>query len=329
MNQGPVFVCGPNRSGTSLMYALLASHPNVSMVQRTDMWRFFYGRFGDLSQPDNFERCLTAMLQYRRITRLEPDPQRLRREFWQGEPTYGRLFALLHEHYAERVGKPRWGDKSLHTEHYADQIFAEFSDARVIHIVRDPRDRYASERKKYQASAATATGKWLASVKAAKRNLARYPDRYRVVRYETLTSRPEETLRQVCDFLNEAYTPVMLTMTGAPEHLDQGGDSSFEQFAPGEISTRSIGRFRNVLSRRDIAFIQTYAGQEMANFDYSLEPVQLSLGDRLLFHLVALPAGRARMVRWFVVNKIKDRQGRTVPARRVTNAYYGGLMGKS
>ncbi|MEJ2750555.1 MAG: sulfotransferase [Anaerolineae bacterium] len=122
----PVYVSGANRSGTTLMYALLASHPNLSMVRRTDMWRYFHGQYGDLSQRENFERCLDAMLHYKRVANLEPDPERIRREFWQGEPSYGRLFALFHQHHAERLGKTRWGDKSLHTEKYADQVFAEF-----------------------------------------------------------------------------------------------------------------------------------------------------------------------------------------------------------
>ena len=54
----PIFIAGPDRSGTTLMFALLASHPNLSMVRRTNMWRYFHGRYGDLGDPQNLERCL-------------------------------------------------------------------------------------------------------------------------------------------------------------------------------------------------------------------------------------------------------------------------------
>ena len=102
MNQEPIFVAGPDRSGTTLMFALLATHPNISMVRRTNMWRYFHGRYGDLSIEDNFERCMKDMLRYKRMqTHLKPDQNRIRREFWQGEPSYGRLFALFHQHNAE------------------------------------------------------------------------------------------------------------------------------------------------------------------------------------------------------------------------------------
>ena len=124
MDHGPIFIGGLERSGTSLIYALLASHPNIAMTRRTNLWTYFYNQYGDLGRRDNFERCLNAMLHYKRLVVLKPDPERLRQEFWQGEPTYGRLFALLEQQYADRVGKSRWGDKSLNTERYAEPIFA-------------------------------------------------------------------------------------------------------------------------------------------------------------------------------------------------------------
>jgi len=150
MNRGPIFLAGIERSGTSLMYALLASHPNIAMTRRTNLWAFFYDQYGNLSQPENFDRCLNAMIHYKRLLVLKPDPDRLRREFWQAEPTYARLFTLLEEHHAERLGKPRWGDKSLNTERYVDRIFAAYPTAKFIHMIRDPRDRYASARTRWK-----------------------------------------------------------------------------------------------------------------------------------------------------------------------------------
>ncbi len=319
-NVEPIFIAGPDRSGTSLLFALLASHPRISMVRRTNMWRWFYGQYGDLSVSENFERCLEGMLNYKRLDHLQPDPERLRREFWEGEPSYGRLFALFHEHNAERVGKPRWGDKSLHTEHYADKVFSEFPKAKIVHMLRDPRDRYASVLKRYQDRAekgvAAATGRWLASAKVASRNVDLYPDRYMTLRYETLASQPEETLHEVCAFIGEQYMPRMLAMRGAPEHGNTGGNSSFENFQPGTISTKSIGRFRKVLDQQDIAFMQTCAGRDMVTFNYPLVPIQLSLGDRSLFYLVNLPMNYIRMRGWITLNK----RGKSVPEHRLKNS---------
>jgi hypothetical protein len=304
------------------MYALLASHPNISMVRRTNMWRYFYNRYGDLSQSDNFERCLTSMLQYKRMRHLKPDADRIRREFWQGEPTYGRLFALFHEHNAQRAGKPRWGDKSLHTEHHADEVFEVYPDAKMIHMIRDPRDRYASMLKRYErheGRVAGATGRWLSSTRQAERNQQRYPDNYMNVCYETLASRPEETLHEICAFINEEYSSAMLTMNGTPELRNRGGNSSYGDFEPGVISTRSIGRFREVLSSSEIAFIQMFSGRTMDRYGYESEPVRQSLAGQVAFYLVDVPVNLARMIGWLALSA-NGQKREPVPASKVLAA---------
>ncbi len=330
MTRGPIFIVGPDRSGTSLMYALLASHPNISMVRRTDMWCYFHERYGDLGQPDNFERCLSDMARYNRMKHLQPDPDRIRREFRAGPATYGRLFALFHQHNAERRGKPRWGDKSLHTEHYADRVLAEYPDARIIHMSRDPRDRYASVRKRHGRTVSrvgAATARWLHSMRAALRNQQRYPDQYRIVHFEALTQRTEEVLRQVCDFIGEEYTPAMLTMDGAPEHKNTGGNSSFGKIEPGVISTQPIGRFRNVLSSSDIAFIQLAAGRSMDALGYQRAPVQFTPGGRLAFYLWELPFNLARMLGWLTLVIIQMKRGVPIPPHRLLDEQAVGLAG--
>jgi len=123
---------------------MLASHPHIAMSRRTNLWPKFYQRYGDLSRTDNFQRCLKAMLQYKHITSLKPDADRINTEFQQGEPTYARLFALFEQHNAERLGKPRWGDQTELIERYTDPIMNAYPSAKFIHMIRDPRDQYLS-----------------------------------------------------------------------------------------------------------------------------------------------------------------------------------------
>jgi hypothetical protein len=247
------------------------------------------------------------------LLKLKPDPDRIRREFWRGEPTYARLFTLLEEHHAEQVGKPRWGDKSLNTERYVDLIFAAYPTAKMIHIVRDPRDRYASALTRWKVirgRAGTGIARWLASIELAKRNQQRYPDRYKIVQYETLVTQPEATLRDVCAFLDEEYTPDMLTMEGAPDHRNRGGNSSYGKRKPGHISTSSIGRYRKILSKRELAFIQGYARREMLACGYQIEPLQFSRLDWCLLYVVDWPANLTRVAAWHVLETIRDQRGR-------------------
>jgi hypothetical protein len=329
MTRSPIFIGGPDRSGTTLLYALLASHPNISMARRSNMWRFFYDRYGDLAQPENFERCLHDMTHYHKMRHLGADPERIRREFWQGERSYGRLFALIHEHNAQRTGKPRWGDKSLHIEHYIEGIFAEFPDARVIQMVRDPRDRYASVRKRFGRDTprlGASTARWLRAMRHGRRNLQSYPENYKIVRYESLARNTEETLQAICAFIDEEYSPVMLTMDGAGEYRESGGNSSFDRIEPGIISTRSIGRFQAVLSASEIAFIQWVCGPEMITLGYEKVPVIFPPGEKLKYVAVTLPLQLTRLVGWWALAAIETNRGERPqpPGHRQKQAFQAG-----
>src|SRR5512146_167966 len=140
--QGPIFIGGLDRCGKTLLRALLVSHPRIAIPEiGSNYWTFFYGQYGDLAKSENFERCLGAMLRYTHVSLLQPDVERIRREFHQGPATYARLFQLFNEQYAEREGKPRWGDQSGLIEQYARQVLSAYAGSKMIHMLRDPRDR--------------------------------------------------------------------------------------------------------------------------------------------------------------------------------------------
>jgi hypothetical protein len=291
--EGPIYIGGASRSGKTLMRWILSSHSRIVVTRRTEMWPRFAGRFGDLADPENLDRCLGAMLRRRHIAELAPDLPRLRRDFRGGPATYGRLFALVHEQYAERSRKPRWGDQTAEVGRSADQILAENPRARFLHLVRDPRDRYAAvlERGPRRPGAVgQATAAWLASASVALRNRRRYAGRYQVLRYEDLVSRPEGTMREVCAFLGEEFEPAMLRMDGVRRYdaIRAASESG------SALSTAFVGRYRRSVGRDDVAFIQSIAGQRMLAFDYPLDPIRLTPGERFR-HAARWPANIARM----------------------------------
>lgn len=310
--KGPIFVGGLERTGTSLIYALLASHPNIAMTRRTNWWTFFDRRFGDLVDDANLDRCLDAMLRYRRHRKLLPDRDRLRREFLLGERSYCRLFALLEEHHAQRVGKERWGDKSLNTERYADRVFACFPDARILHMIRDPRDRYASVVKRWKTNrggVGSATAAWLASIRLGERNQARYPDQFCIIRYEDLAGDPEGTLRSICAFIAEPFDRSMLEMQGARDFRDAGGNSSFGRFVAGQISTKSIGHYPKTLSPAQIDFMGRQAGRLMHRHGYAAADLWPD-GPPMRYRLVDRPWNLAMMAAWHARERWHQLSGR-------------------
>lgn len=321
--RGPIFVAGLERSGTSLIFALLASHPNIAMTRRTNLWTHFYGQYGDLSDEANLDRCLAMMMRYRRLHVLSPDRERLRAEFTKGPRTYGALFALLEQQYADRLGKPRWGDKSLNTERYADQIVRAYPDARVVHMMRDPRDRYASSKTRWErrrGGVGAGTAEWLASARMASRNQERHPTNVRVLRYEDLVTDAEAALRGVCDFIEEPFALAMFSFDGAPVFRDKGSNSSYGARAAGAISADSVGRFRAVLSASDVEFMQLVARDEMARYGYASQPQYMAAPRRLRFAVGDVPLESCHLLAWRAREALRDRRGRAVPTYRLLEA---------
>jgi hypothetical protein len=307
--RSPIFIGGPDRCGKTLLAGLLSSHSRISIpVVGSNLWPLFYRQHGDLSDIENARRCLAAMLRYKHIAFLRPEPDAVMRAFLDGPRTYARLFALVQEQYAARNGKPRWGDQTGLVERYADEIFESYPGVRFIHMVRDPRDRYAESRVRWpdgRLGAGGATARWLFSVRLGHRNAGRHGDHYRLLRYETLVTNPEGTLREVCAFLGEAYEPSMLELDAVPTYRSKLR-GSIEALPPDArpqsgslISPAFIGGYRDHVTPPEIAFMQARAGMEMASLGYKLDRVRLGGAAGLRHRFVDGPLDALRMYGWW------------------------------
>lgn len=295
---GPIFIAGADRSGKTYMRMMLEAHPNIAFSKRTNLWTRYYEQFGSLAQAGNLERCLKALLQNKHVQTLQPDLPQLLQQFRAGEPTYGRLFSLLHEQYLSQLGKARWGDQTEFVEAIADAIFAAYPNACFIHMIRDPRDRYeaaVSRKPEERGKVGYATAQWRYSAALARRNQPKYANQYHIVRYETMVHQPEQTMRTVCDFLDEIYTPALVALTHVPRFQTENGRSST---SPSPLSPGYIGRFRKGLAADEIAFIQQYAGREMRHFGYTLEPIHVSPTVKLQLSLDGWFPNVVRMTSW-------------------------------
>lgn len=318
MSGGPIFVAGAERSGTSLMYALLATHPKIAMTRRTNLWRYFYGQFGDLEDDRNLDRCLEVARRYKRLVKLDADWEAIRREFVGGPRTYPRLFDLIERQYADRVGRPRWGDKSLLTERHADEIFAAYPGARMIHMIRDPRDRYASVQKRWgrrRGGVGMGTAEWRFSATMAERNRTAHPESYLVIKYEDLVADPVEVTREVCSFIGEDFVSEMLTLAGDEDFRIQGSNSSYGPRGVGVISPDSVGKFPQVLSKQQIQFIETSVGEPMSRFGYP--PTSGDGGmSSLRFWTLTYPLETTRARLWEWRDRLLEAFGRHIPSHR-------------
>ena len=98
--------------------------------------------------------------------------------------------------------------------------------------------------------------------------MRKYPSRYKVVQYETLIVQPEIFLRELCHFIGEDYAPEMLMVEPAGQSESSQDPTTVRM--PREIWSTSIGRFRQTLSEREVAFIKMVTRDRMIHYGYSL-----------------------------------------------------------
>jgi len=276
----PIFIGGCPRSGTSLMRAIIGSHPDVAIFQwDLLLYTYFYDKFKnvDLTNVSNIHQLIndifsTAQL---KICDIALDKQVvLERIAGEKHLTTGTIFRLFLEEYAKQVGRPRWGLKTPGNEFFADAIFADFPNAKMIYMVRDPRDVTTSipfGRSRPFSHSLGIIRRWRKSVEQSQRNEHLHSGSYITVRYEDLVTDTESIVRQVCEVVQLPFDSEMLTMSG---HIGwRGNNSSFEDIGRDvkKISTSGIGRHRTVLGKSNIIMYQRMLKKELLRFDYQLE----------------------------------------------------------
>jgi hypothetical protein len=328
----PIYIGGLDRSGKTTMRAFLASHSKIAIpAVGSNMWTYFYRQFGDLGRGDNFERCLAAMMRYKHVAFLQPDADRIRRDFRLGPPSYARLFEIFLVHFAEREKKPRWGVQTGLIERYADQLHDAHPGVRIVHMIRDPRDRYEASIAKWpdgKGRAGGAVARWQYSTKLAERQQRLHPDSYLIVRFEDLVTKPEATVRDVCAFIGEEFEPAMMRMDGAEKHraLLLDGLSNPD---PVILSDQFIGKFRQSVPASDIAFIQMHAARRMKKYGYEPDRLDLDPAARLKFAVYDWPNQLARMVAWKTVEAAQQRLPGIVHRRPGQRMILGASAGQT
>jgi hypothetical protein len=288
----PVFICGHPKSGTSLLRAILDSHPQLIVYpEETIFFRRFLPRAVGLDLEGQLalaEETLIHIFQWRRDQPVAsqagfPDRdysaisfeqvRRILRRFSEGRHRHpGDVLSAAILAYGEVSGLATpasrgWVEKSPYNEYYAGQIFAWWPEARCIHILRDPRDNYVSYRRKHPDwQPEFFAANWRRSTRAGVENRQRFgPARYLILRYEDLTQSPEAALRQLTDFLEIDWDASLAAPTRAGAQW--AGNSMFSEQFQG-ISAAPVARWRDRLSPEDAAVIEQIAGAQMDEFGY-------------------------------------------------------------
>jgi hypothetical protein len=117
-------------------------------------------------------------------------------------------WAAVMREKAAQYGRVRYGDKTPSHSAYIKRIFADFPDARVIHIVRDPRGTALSLSRMPWATESLFTN--AAFCELERRQVKRGDPRIIKIRLEDLLADPRATMGRVLEHVGEPWDDAVL-----------------------------------------------------------------------------------------------------------------------
>ena len=242
----PIFVGGLMRSGTTLLRAMLAQHSNIAGGLETHWcdidWQHRTGRRGEM---------LDAWLE-RMFAFFDFDPQRGAEIVARSRDVRAFMDQFMGD-VAAREGKRRWVEKTTDNILHVERIFDLWPAARMLHVVRDPRDCFLSfHGTPKQMSPQAFASLWSRYVGGGCRidSLARSRGwAVHRLRYEALAMRPEPVMREVIAFVGEPWEEQVAFFSGKDDEYAKvlaltGHESSTLRRLQDPLTTERVALWR-------------------------------------------------------------------------------------
>ncbi len=240
--KSPIFICGPGRSGTTLLAQLLDGHPDLYVMpgDSTYMSRFYNQKWKFNSLALYWIKRLINPLGQKPFWFFGKSPEKYKQfllhlKYFLGqkrEPFLAVVSSMYATDYNKNNKIKHWVEKTPGNEEYVEVILENFPSAKFIHIIRDPLENLFSQKKfsslrnaKFNVNDGAFRIKSLLNL--GWKNLDTFEhERYLILRYEDLVSRLPDSLDMICHFLDinfseSLFIPTVNTIPSSSNSVDK------------------------------------------------------------------------------------------------------------
>jgi len=294
MNQSPIFLFGPHKSGTSLLRSLLNGHNDLFTIPIESHIFMLLGYWIDneyrKQKPENvqsgeiLERFCNFIKENNQLdnpfggsnatgffneNKFKQSMENIQDAF-DDKKTIELYFESIHQSLNDsELGDLRVVEKSVENAEFALELNKYFPNAKFVHIIRNPYANLVSMRKFKM------TGNQYPILRRILKTLynsyyfleknKRLIENYHVLKYEDLVSSPEATMNQICDFLEIDFEPILLSPTKSGK-IWTGNSMSGEKF--NKISKSRIGSWKEEISSMEVSYINNLFPFVIENYAY-------------------------------------------------------------
>ena len=292
MDNQPIFIVGVQRSGTTLLAAMLAAHSRLSCGPETHFFRKLPSADAQrLCAADTWPQPAADFVASIRHTgfvsnesktlldKYQIDPSRIVAYLREQPPSIAQVLASVTVPYMEARKKQRWVEKTPDHLLCADAIRQHFPDSPIIRIVRDPRDVALSLMKVPWGAKTFVEGvfHW-DRLDRGSRDFFASDRRSFTIRFEDLVSSPTETLKRVCDFIGEAFEPAMLDTSGTGSEINTR-NVPWKSKVSQAVDASRVAAWKNELSPDENQLAEAFVGDRLVAFGYPREAAFGRLAD--------------------------------------------------
>jgi hypothetical protein len=295
VRQDPVFVVGFPRSGTTLMQSLLAAQPGMVSFPET---QFFLLVSSVLEGKPIAESVLEQLLV--RFSKHLQVSEVMANRLWEmcrgkGLFTKSLFEQLVYDQIAQKSDaqdlKNRWVEKSPWHAFHMDRIITHYPQARFIFMLRNPLHCFASRRSINRIHSAgwregwrpveSYADEWVAMMRAMEHFKTNHANNIMLVRLESLAERPQDVVRDVCNFCEINFNSDSIENHRAHANSLFGAEQLWKRDVAEFPISASIANRENSqkLSAYEQFRIAQMMGDVMAEYGYHIEAdLPLSLG---------------------------------------------------
>lgn len=284
-----LLILGVGRSGTSLLQSMFAAHPSVSYLPESAFLRRYVadGVLLNKYKSEGEEGVVRSLEEDLLFSRLGIDAVELVREAVNtGELLDLALYRLMMESYNQ--GERSWvGDKDPRLIEFVPLVSTSFPHAKVINIIRDPRDVLLSKKKAAWSRKGHVWKHIFANRVQLKlgRNAGNrlLGTNYHEVIYEDLIASPRRVLATLCEKLDLPFDEAMLAFGEAAKKLVSERELSWKKETIGPLLPENKEKWKTGLHCREIVLTELCCQKALRAGGYRSDDrkCRLSLLDKL------------------------------------------------